>query len=148
MMEVPKEEWSQRQAERHHWYEVYRESDPQPLEWGGGFMFDGLVVAGWFGWYGQRPVLCGVEPAAPAVAEWVRTLEERSLVGPGRQRSRNRKPEDGQLNAVFPKNVSPRGEWERLRKVAEGEIAEQEEGSRRGSGSETSRRGRGERDRR
>ena len=69
------------------------------------------------------------------------------MVGPGRQRSRNRKPEDGQLSVVFPKNVSPRGEWERLRNVVEGEIAEQEEGSRRGSGSETSRRGRGKRDR-
>ena len=148
MVDVPREEWPQKQAELHQWYELYREAEPQPLEWGAGFMFDGLVVAGWFCWYDQRRVLCGVEPATPAVAEWVRTLEERSLMGPGRQRSGQYGPEDENLSVVFPRHVSPRWEWERLRQVVENEVVEQQEGSRRGSGSDTSRRGRGERDRR
>ena len=129
-------------------YEAYREGEPQPLGWRTGYMFDGLVVVGWLCWHDQKPVLAGAEPVSQDTAEWVYRLEGRSTVGPGRTRSGRRRTEDGQLQVVFPMHVSPRGEWERLRQRADGELVEPEQSSRRGSSATSSRRGRGEGDRR
>ena len=148
VVEVAQEDWPRKQAELNQWYEVYRDMKPRALDWEAGYMFDGLVVAGWFCWYDQRPILSGVEPVPPTVADYVRLLEDRSMVGPGRQRSGDRTKADGNLSVVFPKHVTPRGEWARLRSEIEGPMAEQAESSRRGSGSESSRRSRTDRERR
>ena len=99
-------------ADRQEWlrsdYEDYREEQERRAPHGRGYMFDGLVVAGWLCWHEERPVLAGVEPVSVEVAEWVYRLDGRSMVGPGRLTSGPRGEEDGKLEVVFPASRTPR----------------------------------------
>ena len=148
VLDVPEEEMAERQEELYRSYEAERETEPRDAPWGTGRLLDGMVVAGWSCWHDQRPVLAGMEPVSQEMAEWVYQLEGGSMVGPGRTKSGRRKTEDGHLQTVFLANVSPRGDWEKMMEKRNGLGAERERVSRQGSSPASSRRGRGEGERR
>ena len=99
-------------ADRQEWlfsdYEDMREEQERRAPNGRGFMFDGLVVAGWLCWHEERPVLSGVEPVSLEVAEWVYRLDGRSMVGPGRLTSGPKGEDDMKLEKVLPAAKTPR----------------------------------------
>ena len=105
---VPPGERADRQEELFLNYEQFREEPERRAPHGLGYMFDGLVVAGWLCWHEQRPVLAGVEPVSLEVADWVNRLDGRSMVGPERATSGPRGPEGAKLEKVMPASRSPR----------------------------------------
>ena len=143
---APEFERAYRQEDLFLSYEAAREDPDWRAPGGLGYMFDGLVVAGWLCWNEARPILSGVEPVSQEVAELVYRLEARSMVGPLRITSGPRRAEDEVLERVFPATVVPREAYARWGVVKQRSGMEENKGSRTGDSPASSRRSRGGRD--
>ena len=127
-------------------YEAARVSQEGRAPNGLGFMFDGLVVAGWLCWHEMRPILAGVEPVSREVAAWVYQVEARSMVGPRRGSSGPRRAEDGTLERVFPSTLVPREAFGQGGAMPQRAGGEENRGSRTGDSPASSRRSRADRE--